>query len=110
MSAVSWWGYGIAVTVLVLLLAGLVVLVRIISGDSEKYEELKAMLDPLFHAPAFLRPGEEARGDSKKRDETAAVASQEKIEPFEEKCPGCGETVTHVNAECPSCGLRLMDG
>lgn len=103
-TAVAWIGYGIAIAALVLLLVGMYVMVRVMSGDSEKYEELKKMLDPIFHTPAFLRPGQE-QGEASQQ----TAAGRTGTEPFEDECPACGEKVTHKNAECPSCGLRLID-
>lgn len=105
MPAVAWWGYGIAIALLILLLGSMYALVKIMSTDSETYAEIKKMMDPLFHTPSFLRPGGESGGPDGK--ETAAAAEAD-VEPFEEACPACGETVTHRNRECPSCGLRLM--
>ncbi|MBW5445459.1 hypothetical protein GE107_05210 [Cohnella sp. CFH 77786] len=109
MPAVAWWGYGIAVTALVLLLGGMYALVRAMSDDSGKYEEIKKMLDPIFHTPSFLRPGSESGEASQAQGETAATAAARAAhEPFEDECPGCRERVTHEHAECPSCGLRLL--
>lgn len=107
MPAVAWWGYGIAITVLVVLLGGMYALVKVMSDDSGKYEEIRAMMDPLFHTPSFLRPGAEPDNGSSSRDE-AAAGRMAVLEPFEDTCPGCREPVTHEHAECPSCGLRLM--
>ena len=106
MSAADWWGYGIASAVLLLILGGMYLLIRVMSDDSGKYEELRAMLDPLFHPPAFLQPGAADRSQS---PDSAAAGSRsaDELEPYEEACPGCGEQVTHVHAECPGCGLRL---
>jgi hypothetical protein len=106
MSAVSWWGYGITFLVLFLLLGGMYALVRFMSDDSGKYEELKAMMDPLFHTPSFLRPGTDSGDGSAARTETAA--SKRADESFEDECPACRQRVTHENADCPSCGLRLL--
>jgi hypothetical protein len=106
MSAVAWWGYGIAFAVLLLILGGMFMLVKVISDDSGKYEEMKAMMDPVFHPPAFLRPGTDAGETPPAHGEAAAARSSE--EAFEDQCPACGERVTHEHADCPSCGLRLL--
>lgn len=108
MSVVAWWGYGIAFAVLLFILGGMYVLVRVMSDDSGKYEELKAMMDPLFHTPSFLRPGSDGGEAGPAGGEAAAARSPSSDEPFEDECPGCGEKVTHEHAECPSCGLRLI--
>jgi len=105
MSAADWWGYGIASVVLLLVLGSMYLLIRVMSDDSGKYEELRAMLDPLFHPPAFLQGAPERVQPSGDSESPRADAVPE---PFEEACPGCGEQVTHVHAECPSCGLRLL--
>jgi len=106
MSAADWWGYSIASVILLLILGGMYLLIRVMSDDSGKFEELRAMLDPLFHPPAFLQPGASDQAQSS-GDHEASRTANVSSEPFEEACPGCGEQVTHVHAECPSCGLRL---
>lgn len=105
MSAADWWGYGIASVVLLLILGSMYLLVRVMSDDSGKYEELRAMLDPLFHPPAFLQSGSADRTQTPADEDSPRSADE--LEPFEEACPGCGERVTQVHAECPECGLRL---
>lgn len=105
MSAVAWWGYSIATAAIVLILGGMYGMIRIMSDDSGKYEEFRKLLDPIFHPPAFLRPGEDAANDAAASSESADEVAPE---PFEEACPGCGEQVTEQHASCPSCGLRLM--
>jgi len=103
MSAADWWGYGIASAVLLFILGGMYMLLRVMSDDSGKYEELRAMLDPLFHPPAFTQRGASDQTLSAGEASLQAAAP----EPYEEACPGCGEQVTHLHAECPTCGLRL---
>jgi hypothetical protein len=108
MSAVAWWGYGITSAVLLLVLGGMFVVIRAMSDQSGRYQEVKEMMEALFHTPAFLRPGSSEEGSEKSRNE-AAAASGTVQEPFEDECPACREKVTHENVECPSCGLRLLD-
>lgn len=111
MSAVAWWGYSIASAAIVLILGSMYLLIRIMSDDSGKYEEFKKMLDPIFHPPAFLRPGADNADNADDADDAAATrenAATSVPEPFEEECPGCGERVTEQHAACPACGLRLL--
>jgi hypothetical protein len=106
-SAVEWWGYGITLTVLLVILVGMFVIVRAMSDDSGRFVEVKQMMDSMFHTPSFLRPGNGEAGSGTVHDETAAAFSVH--ETFEDQCPACLERVTHEHKECPSCGLRLLD-
>jgi predicted metal-dependent enzyme (double-stranded beta helix superfamily) len=105
MSTVAWWGYGITLAVLLLLLVGMFVMIKAMTDESGQYEEVKQMIEALFHTPSFLRPGVDSPESGTSRQQTVAAAVDE---TFVERCPGCQETVTHENPECPSCGLRLL--
>lgn len=99
-SAVHWTGTLIAVSVVLAIVIGMIAVVRMTADDSEKHRELKKYFEALFGGTA---PPDEPRKPSDRPAAAAAAA-----EPFEEDCPACGADVTHLNAHCPSCGLRLL--
>ncbi|MFC5699725.1 hypothetical protein ACFPVX_00405 [Cohnella faecalis] len=103
-SAVSVWGYSIAIGSILLLLGGMIAVIRASSDDSGKFSELRQMVEAMFGTPAHLRPGSDDETESSRQ--TAAGKS---YEPFEDRCPACQITVTHEHQNCPSCGLRLLD-
>ncbi|EXX88903.1 hypothetical protein BG53_01040 [Paenibacillus darwinianus] len=98
-------------TVVVLLAAAVIVgamiaVIRAVSDDSGRHSELKRFMETLFETPDHLRPG---GGERAKQCEGEAGGSEGSAgERFSEPCPACGETVTHEDASCPSCGLRLL--
>lgn len=97
----------IGATAIVLLCAGLLLgamflFIRISTDDSDKFKDLKDMVEALFSTPAHLRPSETAASK-----EEAPIAPSVKL-AFSEPCPACEQTVTEQDAECPSCGLRLL--
>ncbi|MFX3633256.1 MAG: hypothetical protein ACE3L7_15330 [Candidatus Pristimantibacillus sp.] len=97
----------VGATAIVLLCAGLLLgamflFIRISTDDSEKYNDLKAMVEALFSTPAHLRPSEAAATKEEAR------ASSSTLQSFSEPCPACEQTVTELDSECPSCGLRLL--
>ncbi|HUC93789.1 MAG TPA: hypothetical protein VMS09_17535 [Paenibacillus sp.] len=103
----------VAATAVVLLIAAgivgaMIAVIRAVADDSGKHSHLKQFVETLFETPAHLRPGggsvkaEEPERDADGRPAAAAG------ERFSEPCPACGETVTHEDANCPSCGLRLL--
>ncbi|MBD2872895.1 hypothetical protein [Paenibacillus arenilitoris] len=106
---VAW--FDVAATAVVLLAAGtllgvMFLFVRIASDDSDRYKELKEVVETLFGTPAHLRRNPDDRPDSATARSEAAASSG--VAPFSEPCPACGETVTERHPECPSCGLRLL--
>lgn len=103
----TWFDVGATAIVLViaaLLLGGMFMFVRIASDDSDRYKELKEMVETLFGTPAHLRQQPEA---AEGEEAAASPASTATIIPFSEPCPACGETVTEQHTVCPSCELRL---
>ncbi|HTG67974.1 MAG TPA: zinc ribbon domain-containing protein [Candidatus Udaeobacter sp.] len=105
----SWFDVGATAIVLIIagmLLAGMFMFVRLASDDSDRYRDLKEIVETLFGTPAHLRqPSEQisAKGDGKSEGGSSASAA-----PFSEPCPACNETVTERDSVCPSCGLRLL--
>jgi hypothetical protein len=108
-SAVAWWGYGITLTVLLVILVGMFVIVRAMSDDSGRFGEVKEMMEAMFHTPSFLRPGNGEAGSGSRNSQEEMAAARTVHDPFEDQCPACLERVTHEHKECPSCGLRLLD-
>jgi rubrerythrin len=93
-------------TILVLAVAGALVaamiyILKLSSDDSGKTSELKQFVEALFGGSR-----QEAAGE----DDSAAALKRlaEHKDAFSEPCPACGETVTHQDADCPACGLRLV--
>jgi hypothetical protein len=79
--------------------------IRIASDDSDRYKELKEMVETIFGTPAHLRPhldDNPAKNGPKSERSSAASAA------FSEPCPACSETVTERDSICPSCGLQLL--
>lgn len=104
------WMSGLATGGVLLLALGLVgamfAIIRITTSDSDKHQQIRDFVETLFGTPAHLRPGSGAA------EETAA-GKEERLAPsggpaYSEPCPGCGDTVTQLHADCPSCGLRLQ--
>lgn len=87
------------------LLTGMFMFVRIASDDSDRYKELKEMVETIFGTPAHLRPHSEDNSakDGAKSERRAGAAAA-----FSEPCPACSETVTERDSICPSCGLQLL--
>ncbi|MUT65991.1 hypothetical protein [Paenibacillus sp. NEAU-GSW1] len=104
-NTVNITGTLIAVTICILLLVAMFLFIRVSTDESEKYKDLKEMIETLFGTPAHLRPDTEL---NRRNDEAAAAAAPRDASPFSEPCPACGHTVSEQHAECPSCGLRLM--
>ncbi|CAM4094221.1 zinc ribbon domain-containing protein [Paenibacillus alkaliterrae] len=107
---VTWLDIGATAIVLAIagaLLGGMFLFVRIASDDSDRYKELKEIVETLFGTPAhLLQQPEGSAGDDSAKSGTAAAAAT--VSPFSEPCPACGETVTERDSFCPSCGLRLL--
>lgn len=97
----------IAVTICVFLLTMMVLFIRVSTGDSEKYKDIREMIETMFGTPAHLRPDSNSESDRRK-DEAAASTASRDSQPFSEPCPACGYSVTEQHADCPSCELRLM--
>jgi hypothetical protein len=107
----SWFDVGataIVLTIAALLLGGMFMFVRIASDDSDKFKELKEMVETLFGTPAHLRQNAEPPTNNKSAAATGAAVSAAAAVPFSEPCPACNKTVTERDTECPSCGLRLL--
>jgi hypothetical protein len=108
--AAGW--FGLTATAVVLLIAaglvtGMIAVVRAVSDDSGKQSELKDFVEALFATPKHLRPDPEDNGRQERQAKDQANGSAA-TEPFSEPCPGCGETVTEDDWDCPVCGLRLL--
>ena len=105
----TWFDAGATAIVLIAagaLLAGMFLFVKIASDDSDRYKELKEMVETLFGTPAHLR---QQSGDPSGKDEAISKDGQPaSTAPFSEPCPACGETVTERDSICPSCGLQLL--
>lgn len=84
------------------LVAAMVYMIRLSADDSGKSSELRRFVEALFGGSSVRQETVSAG------DEAAAARLAEHKEPFSEPCPACGETVTHRDADCPACGLRLV--
>jgi len=108
----TWFDIGATTIVLVIafaLLTGMFIFIRIVSDDSDKYKDIKEMVETIFGTPAHLRPSPYGQASSSKESKGALVndAAAAKA-PFSETCPACDEIVTEQNSVCPSCGLQLL--
>lgn len=109
----SWFDIGATAIVLIIagvLLAGMFMFVRIASDDSDKYKDLKEMVETIFGTPAHLRPQSQSDDSSisQKGKDSAKEIAPGNLAPFSEPCPACSETVTERDSSCPSCGLQLQ--
>jgi hypothetical protein len=107
----SWFDIGATAIVLIIagvLLAGMFMFVRIASDDSDKYKDLKEMVETIFGTPAHLRPSSNDASVSPKGKSFARDIAAPNLAPFSEPCPACSETVTERDSSCPSCGLQLQ--
>ncbi|WP_138754897.1 hypothetical protein [Paenibacillus sinopodophylli] len=88
-------------------LTGMFMFVRMASDDSDRYKNLKEMVETIFGTPAHLRPSTDSSstGTGDKDKDKPNVAE---LSPFSEPCPACSETITERDLTCPSCGLRLL--
>ncbi|MGO4547682.1 hypothetical protein AB4Z29_23105 [Paenibacillus sp. 2TAB23] len=104
----TWLDVGMGTIVLLIaggFLAGMFMFIRIASDDSDKYKDLKEMVETIFGTPAHLRPSvDDADKNRHDPDKLGSAAAP----PFSEPCPACSETVTEQDATCPSCGLQLL--
>ncbi|QHW31587.1 hypothetical protein GZH47_12545 [Paenibacillus rhizovicinus] len=94
-------------TIIVLVIAGtlvavMVYILKLSADDSGKASELRQFVEALF--------GGSARQEAAAEEDSAAARQRLAAhkESFSEPCPACGETVTHQDADCPGCGLRLV--
>jgi hypothetical protein len=99
-SHVAMWGYGAAIGFAVLILVGLFVVVRTVSGDPDAHSDLRQMVEALGGGAGG---GQEAASSGRKSSD-----GHLQEEPFEDTCPACSEPVTHEHGNCPACGLRLL--
>ncbi|WP_028612730.1 hypothetical protein [Paenibacillus harenae] len=110
MPFMSWFDAGATAIVLLVagaLLGGMFMFVRIATDDSDRYKELKEIVETLFGTPAHLkRQPEENAGSTPAKSQSAASSGT--VSPFSEPCPACGITVTERDSDCPACGLRLL--
>ncbi|MWC27786.1 hypothetical protein [Paenibacillus sp. MMS18-CY102] len=107
--SINWYSAGATAFVLFLALAlvgTMFLLIKLSNDDSDKYKDLKEMVETIFGTPAHLRTGNAASQDDANKE--AAAQSAAAVEAFAEPCPACGETVTEQHRDCPSCGLRLL--
>ncbi|WP_127530897.1 hypothetical protein [Paenibacillus kobensis] len=108
--SINWYSTGATVFVLLLafaLVGAMFLFVKLTTDDSDRFKELKEMVETIFGTPAHLRssPPPDKSADGLK--ETAAQSAAA-LEAFAEPCPACSETVTEQHQNCPSCGLRLL--
>ena len=101
-------GYSASILLILGLIAGMFLIVRVLSGDSEQFKDLKEMVETLFNTPAHLRPGADPGPDTGSGEGEAAAGIESARPAFEEPCPACGETVNERHRFCPSCELRLQ--
>ncbi|GGD86764.1 hypothetical protein [Paenibacillus nasutitermitis] len=94
---------GIVLLVVGAMVGGMVFIIRLMSDDSDKFKEVKAYMETIFGTPAHLRSSEDETAQEK--DDGMPALLQK---PFSDLCPACEEPVTHENAQCPACGLRLL--
>lgn len=109
--SINWYSTGATALVLFIALAivgAMFFMIKLTNDDSEKYKELKEMVETLFGTPAHLRPSPPPADSDAVNGKEAAAQSAAAQESFAEPCPACGETVTELHKECPSCGLRLL--
>ncbi|SFT20083.1 hypothetical protein [Paenibacillus sp. BC26] len=100
----------VVATGIVLLIAGglvaaMVFMIRLSTDDSGKHPEIKQFVEALFGGTASPVQADPANSG---QQESAAARAASSDEPFSEPCPACGDPVTHLHQECPSCGLRLI--
>lgn len=107
----TWFDVGATTIVLVIafaLLAGMFMFIRIVTDDSDKFKNMKEMVETIFGTPAHLRPNPEQSSAIKEgKGELIHDAAAAKA-PFSEPCPACDEIVTERDSVCPSCGLQLL--
>ncbi|EFM10361.1 hypothetical protein PaecuDRAFT_2797 [Paenibacillus curdlanolyticus YK9] len=107
--SINWYSAGATAFVLFLafaLLGAMFLIVKLSTDDSDKFKDLKEMVETIFGTPAHLRSGNANAQEDASKDSAAQSAAA--LEAFSEPCPACGETVTEQHRDCPSCGLRLL--
>jgi len=112
-AAINWMSSLASVLVLLLacaLVGAMIFVIKLTTDtdDSEKHKQLREFIEALFGTPAHLRQGGAAEESGKDSDAVKGRSSTAKADPFQEPCPACDATVTHEDADCPSCGLRLQ--
>src|SRR3569832_2336400 len=97
--------YSAGATAFVLFLAfalvgAMFLLIKLSTDESDKYKDLKEMVETLFGTPAHLRSSNANTKEDASKE--SAVQSAATMEAFAEPCPACGETVTEQHRDCPS--------
>lgn len=102
MSTMDIVGYSIVGVIAAAILITMFLLIKATTDQSDKHSYMKEIVEALFGTPAHLRQGQP---EEKKTD---AASAAHPTEAFEEECPACQAKVTHQDADCPACGLRLL--
>jgi len=104
-------GYTLSIGGVLLLVGGMLFVVRLMSDDSERFKDLKEMVETLMGTPAHLRPSPPEENDAARQAAAASEASPagRAATPFEDACPACREPVDQTHVFCPLCELRLQD-
>jgi len=95
-------GYVIVLGIAVMMLVIMYAIVKAVHSDNDQEGFFRDIVSTLFGG---TNQDHLAKDDSSPR----AVIRSANVEPFEETCPGCGETFTQDDIVCPDCGLRLVD-
>ncbi|MBM7568956.1 hypothetical protein [Paenibacillus sacheonensis] len=88
-----------------MLVGAMIYILKLASDDSANASQLRQFVEVLFNGSSNRQ--EAAAAEEEEAAHRKRLAEQHG-ESFAEPCPACGDTVTHENAYCPSCGLRLV--